>query len=88
MAVLFAFYQILYKTYEKKEAFTLHAQKIKPIRKDSDGNDVKNGYESCRDFALLDMDESPESLPNFDNMSEFELSLTQYGTVRSFSLKK
>lgn len=86
MAVLSAFYQILYNTNDTEE-FTLHAQKIRLFRQDAEGNDVKNHYDSCRDLAvsvihaylveaacehfnLLDMDESLESLPNFDNMSE------------------
>ncbi|KAH3833916.1 hypothetical protein DPMN_107232 [Dreissena polymorpha] len=39
MAVLTVFYQILYNT-QNTEPCTLHAQKIRLLRKDADGNDV------------------------------------------------
>ncbi|WAR27510.1 hypothetical protein MAR_013214, partial [Mya arenaria] len=50
MTVLTAFYQLLYDT-EKSEVFTLHNQKVFPMRKDAEGNDVKNHYDSCRELA-------------------------------------
>ncbi|XP_053405511.1 uncharacterized protein LOC123528628 [Mercenaria mercenaria] len=51
MTVLTTFYQILYDT-QNTDSFTLHSQKIRLLRKDADGNDVKNHYDSCRELAV------------------------------------
>lgn len=51
MALLTLFYQVLYST-EHTESFTLNSQKIKLLRKNVDGSDVKNHYDSCRDLAV------------------------------------
>lgn len=50
MTVLSAFYQILYDT-QTTEPFSLYCQKVILLRKDADGNDVKNHYDSCKDLA-------------------------------------
>jgi len=50
MTVLNTFFQILYDS-QNTESFTLHSQKVRLLRKDADGNDVKNHYDSCKDLA-------------------------------------
>ncbi|XP_053382760.1 uncharacterized protein LOC128549647 [Mercenaria mercenaria] len=50
MTVLNTFYQILYST-QSTESFTLYSQKVRLLRKEADGNDVKNHYDSCKDLA-------------------------------------
>lgn len=50
MTVLSVFYKILYST-ENTDSFTLHSQKVRLLRKEADGNDVKNNYDSCKDLA-------------------------------------
>lgn len=51
MTVLNTFYQVLYDTHHT-DSFTLYSQKINLMRKDADGNDVKNHYDSCRELAV------------------------------------
>ncbi|KAH3771970.1 hypothetical protein DPMN_173301 [Dreissena polymorpha] len=51
MSVLTLFYQQLYNT-TNTEPFTLHAQKIRMLRTDADGNDVKNHYNHCKELAV------------------------------------
>jgi hypothetical protein len=36
---------------ENTDSFTLHSQKVWLLRKDADGKDVKNKYDSCKDLA-------------------------------------
>ena len=91
MAVLTAFYQILYDT-QNTDSFTLHSQKIRLLRRDADGNDVKNHYDSCRElavsvikayvieatceqFGLPDTEVVPENIPDYQNMSNEEIKL-------------
>ena len=50
MAVLALFYQILYDE-NHTEMFTLHSQRIRLLRKDANGNDVKNHFDSCKELA-------------------------------------
>lgn len=51
MAVLTLFYQILYNECHI-DLFTLHSQKVRLLRKDSNGYDVKNHYDSCKELAI------------------------------------
>ena len=51
MALLTIFYQLVYSK-EHIESFSLYRQKIKLLRKDADGTDVKIHYDSCRDLAV------------------------------------
>ncbi|KAL4221560.1 hypothetical protein ACF0H5_019817 [Mactra antiquata] len=50
MTVMTTFYQILYNT-SCTESFSLHSQKIRLMRKDADGHDVKNHYNHCKELA-------------------------------------
>ena len=51
MAVLTVFYQLLYNT-ANTEPCTLHAQKIRLLRTDADGKDVKNHFNHCKELAI------------------------------------
>ena len=89
MAVLTAFYQILYDT-QNTEPFTLYCQKVRLMRKQADGKDVKNHYDSCKDLAesfikayiveaacehigLPDTTVVPDNIPDHSNMSSEEI---------------
>ncbi|XP_053377824.1 uncharacterized protein LOC123550437 [Mercenaria mercenaria] len=51
MAVLTLYYQMLYDEYHT-DIFTLHCQRIRLLRKDANGQDVKNHYDSCKELAI------------------------------------
>lgn len=51
MAVLTMFYQILYDE-THTDIFTLHSQKVRLLRKEANGLDVKNHFDSCKELAI------------------------------------
>lgn len=51
MAVLTMFFHILYNE-SHTDVFTVHCQKLRLLRKDANGLDVKNNYDSCKELAI------------------------------------
>lgn len=51
MTFLNMFYDLLYNS-RNTEVYTLHSQRIRLMRKDADGSDVKNNYDSCKELAV------------------------------------